>query len=287
MKRDRMRRRRTVPLGVDLGPESVSIVAAVATPGGFDVTETSTIDVVAPARAEQIDYAIAEAIRTTVVAFNTKERRCVLAAPAGDVVSRTFRVPPGMGRREAERAAALEADTLVDWPPSERLVALDDIPGRSDEMLLSIARNSTIERIVTIARAAGLQPVAVDTPACAWRRTVPGADAILDCSSDRASLEVFGHPVGTTHIFPPRLIDERLASALRTAFVEARRDGIADVARLAFLGSRFRYESLEALLRDDGYHLIPVVLGDVEAPRWALAYGLATWSLALRGVETR
>jgi len=279
-------RAKSVPLGVDLGPDNVSVVAAAATPNGFAVCETRTLDVAMSPRFDSLDLAIADTLRTIVAGFSTRERRCILAAPAGDVVSRTFRLPRGMGRREAERAAALEADAVVDWPPSERLVALDPIPDRADEMMLSVARNSTIERIVTIARAGGLKPVAVDTPACAWRRTVPAADALLDCSNDRASLEIFGHPVGVTHVFPPRLIDERLAAGLRSAFVEARRDGIADVQRLAFLGSRFRYESIEALLRDDGYALTPVVLGDAEAPPWALAYGLATWSIAVRGMRS-
>jgi hypothetical protein len=279
-----LRRPKSVPLGVDLGTETVSIVAADTSGDGFAVTETRTLDVT-PRHEANLDLAIAETIRTIVAGLATKERRCVLAAPAGDVVMRTFRIPPGMGLREAERAAALEADAVVDWPPSERLVALDPIPGRAAEMLLSIARNSTIERIAAIARAGGLSPVAVDTPACAWRRAVPQADALLDCSSDRATLEIFGSPVGITHVFPPRLIDDRLASGLRAALVEARRDGIADVQRLAVLGSPLRFESLEELLRDDGYGIAPVVFGEVESPRWALAYGLATWSVAPRGLH--
>jgi hypothetical protein len=277
-------RTRTVPLGVDLGPEVVSVVAADTSGDGFAVQETRTLDVAAKS-ADALDLAIAETLRTIVAGFVTKERRCILAAPAGDVILRTFRVPPNMGRREAERAARLQADAIVDWPPSERLVALDPIPGNAADMLLSIARNSTIDRIATIARAAGLLPVAVDTPACAWRRAIPHADAILDCASERASLEIFGNPVGVTHVFPPRLIDERLATQIRSALVEARRDGIADVQRLAILGSRFRFESLEELLRDDGYGIVPVTLGNAEAPTWALAYGLATWSIAVRGLR--
>jgi hypothetical protein len=208
----------------------------------------------------------------------------VLAAPAAEVTTRVFRLPPGMRRREAERAAALEADTLVDWPPSERLVALDPIPGTSDEMLLSIARNSTLERLVAIARAAGLKAVAVDIPACAWRRAIADADALLDCSTDRATLVIFGQPVGVTHIFAPRLIDDRLASQIRTAFVDARRDGVADVQRLDILGSRYRFESIEALLRGDGYQIEAVKLGGLESPPWAFAYGLASWSVAPRGL---
>jgi len=164
----------TLPLGVDVNAEFVSIVASDAAADGFVVRETHTL-AVPSGDDETLDRKIADTLRTIVGSLATKERRCILAAPPGEVVTRTFRRPPKMRRSEADRAAALEADTIVDWPISERLVALDPIPGKTEEMLLSIARNSTIERIVAIARAAGIRPVAVDVPACAWRRAVPGA----------------------------------------------------------------------------------------------------------------
>jgi Tfp pilus assembly PilM family ATPase len=273
----------SLPLGVDIGPEAVSIVAADAAGDGFIVRETETLDVPQD-EGTPLDLRVAETIRRVLARFRTRERRCVIAAPAAEVATRVFRLPPGMRCHEAERAAALEADTLVDWPSSERLVALDPIPGKSSEMLLSIARNSTLERLVAIARAAGLRAVAVDVPACAWRRAIPDADALLDCSTDRATLVVFGQPIGVTHIFAPRLIDDRLASQVRTAFVDARRDGVADVQRLAILGSRYRFESIEELLRDDGYQIERVCLGSHDSPSWAFAYGLASWSVAPRGL---
>lgn len=151
-------------------------------------------------------------------------------------------------------------------------------------MLLSIARNSTVQRLVAIARAGGLKPVAVDVPVCAWRRAVPEADAVLDCQTDRAELVIFGSLLGITQLFPPRLVDDRLANHVRVAFADARRDGIADVQRLAILGTQYRYESIEPLLRDDGYTIGPVALGGLQAPPWTFAFGLASWSIAPRGL---
>jgi Tfp pilus assembly PilM family ATPase len=270
---------------VDLGNELVSIVASDAAGDGFAVRETRSLEV-PRADANALDLKIAETVRSILNGFETRERRCILAAPASDVITRVFRAPPGMRRSEAERAASLEADTIVDWPAGERLVALDPLPGRTDEMLLSVARNSTVERLVSIARAGGLKPVAVDVPACVWRRAVTDADALLDCSSDRASLVIFGEPVATTQVYAPRLIDERLASSVRAAFVDARREGTCDVQKLAILGTKFRYESLEELLRGDGYAIEPVSLGGIEAPPWTFAYGLASWSVAPRGIAS-
>jgi hypothetical protein len=272
----------TLPLGVDIGSEFVSIVSATASANSFTIGETQTREV-SGVDAATLDLKLAQTVRSIVNDFSTSERRCVLAAPPSEVLTKTFRVPPGMRRGEAERAAALEADTMVDWPASERLVALDPIPDRPEDMLLSVARTSTIERIVAIARAGGLKPIAVDVPACAWRRAIPDADAVLDCTRDRAELVIFGTPIGTSHTFPPRLIDDRLAAQVRAAFVEARRDGVADVQRLVVLASPFRFESLEVLLRDDGYSIAPVVLGGLEAPAWTFALGLASWAVAPRG----
>ena len=276
-----LQRKTSLPLGVDIGPEFVSVVAARAQGDGFTVAEMQTREV---RERESQGLAIAETLRELIATFETRERRCILAAPAVEVVTRIFRLPPGMRRGEAERAAALEADTIVDWPASERLVALDSLPGRSEHRLLSIARNSTVTKLVAIARAAGLRPVAVDVPACAWRRAIPGADAVLDCSTDRAALVVFGDPVGVVHLFPPRLIEDRLAAGVRGAFADARRDGLADVQRLAILGSSYRYETIFELLCADGYALERVILGGHESPSWTFAYGLASWSIAPRGL---
>lgn len=281
--RSPFRRAATLPLGIDLGLERVAVVACETVAGELVVRDAHSTEVPTGDPAT-IDLTIAEALRSIVSRVSVPERRCVIAAPPADVVSRVFRVPPGMRRPEAERAATLEADSIVDWPSTERLVALDPIPERTGEMLLSIARHSTIVRLVAIARAAGCKAVAVDVAACAWRRAIRDADAVLDCTGDRASLVIFGEPIGMPHLFAPRLIDERLATNIRAALVQARRDGFADVQRLAILGTPYRYESLEALLRDDGYAVTQVVLGENVSPPWAFAYGLATWSVAERGL---
>ena len=276
-------RAHSLPLGVDLGTHRVSIVVPSTVRGEFIVRETQTREIPAVA-LDRRDTSTAETIRDVLAKLLTRERRCILAAPAATTIVKAFRIPPRMRRSEAERAAALEADALVDWPTSERVVALDPIPGTPDRMLLSVARAGTIERLISVARAGGLKPVAVDIAVCALRRAIPDADAVLDCTDERAELMIFGDPVGVTHQFPPRLVDERLAAQVRAAFVEARRDGVADVQRLVILATRFRYEALEDRLRDDGHSVAPVVLGQTEAPAWTLAYGLASWSIAFRGL---
>jgi hypothetical protein len=279
-----LRRAQPLPIGLDIAASAVSIVVAELAREGFVVRHAATAPVVPP-EGEPLDRALADAIRSLVEAIGSRERRCVLAVPQHDVVTRLFRLPPRMSRTEAERAATIEADGIVPWPTSERLVALDAIPGYTRDMLLSIGRTSSIERSVAIARAAGLRPVAVDVPLCAWRRAAPDTDAVIDCSSERVALTIFGTPLGSTHVFAPRLIEDRLLAQIRSAFVDARRDGLADVQTIALLGEPQRLATLAEALGADGYRIARLDLGGETSPTWAFAYGLATWSIAPRGLR--
>jgi hypothetical protein len=273
----------TLPLGVEIGAERVSIVVPEVCTGVLTVRE-SAVEFVPETPEARLDEAVGEALRLALASIRSRERRCILAAPWSEVFVRCFKLPPGMRRGEARRAAELEADLAAPWPSGERRVALDPIPGRRDEMLLSIARSTTLERLVTIAKGVRLVPIAIDAPGCAWRRAAPEADALLDASGTRAALAIFGGPAAAVHVFAPRLIDDRLAALVRVALLEARRDGIADVQRLAVFALPERFDALAALLATEGYRIETLRVRDVEAPPWALAYGLASWSLSLRSV---
>lgn|GEM_PF-2481158 len=272
-----------LPLGVDLGPDEISIVATAITPKGLEVTEAVARAV--PRVGPDVEAAIRETLRALLLEMKTTERRCIIAAPLGEVTTRVFRAPPGMGRSEAARAATLEADAIANWPSGERIVALDPIPGRPNELLLSIARNATIARRVGVAQLAGLLPVAVDVPACAWQRALPRIDAVLDIRSERAALIIFGKPIGLVELLAPRLVDERLVAQVRSTLIQARRDGVSDVQHVAIAGPPARRVAIEPLLLSDGYAVEPVRLGGEEAAPWALALGLAMWSTAPQGLR--
>jgi len=129
----------SLPLGVDFRNGSLSIVALEERAHGVDIREAGTVAI--PAFDETIvDLRVAQAVRELLATFSTHERRCVLAAPAGEVVCRPFHLSPGTRRAEAYRAAALEADVLAPWPAAERSVSLDPLPNLDGAMLLSVAR---------------------------------------------------------------------------------------------------------------------------------------------------
>ena len=228
---------------------------------------------------------MAQAVRELLATFKSHERRCVLAAPAGEIVCRPFHLSPGMRRTEAYRAAALEADVLAPWSAAERSVALDPLPNLDGGMLLSIAR-----------RAAAREP----------RRRGAGGRAQTDCRR-RSRLRLaprrhlrrcrsrlprrarrFDHlrgTVGPTQLFAPRLVADRLAAQVRAAFVDARRSGFADVQRVAIAGDADRSEAIGELLQSDGYAIVKPCVGELESPTWLFAYGLATWASTSYGAR--
>jgi hypothetical protein len=272
---------RPLPLGVELAAERVAVVVPRWAEGRVAVAE-SAVEAIPDTPEDALDEALGEALRRALSRLRSRTRRCVLGAPWTEAFSRQFKLPPGMRRGEAARAAELEADVVAPWPSSERIVSLDPIPGRNRELLLSIGRAATLERLVAIARSARLEPIAVDTPACAWRRVLPEADALLDAGGSRAALVVFSSPVPSFQLFAPRLIDERLAAQARLGLIEARRDSDVDVRRLTVSAPPERYDALAPLLAGEGYAVEPLCIDDVEGPPWSLAFALATWAVRER-----
>jgi Tfp pilus assembly PilM family ATPase len=271
------RKRSWLPLGIDISRDEISIVAAEAIKGRCTVTAAAT-EAIPPVSESEHDLAAANVLRTLHRSLGIGDRRCILGVPCEDVIVRELRVPPKTRRAEAERAALLEADTIACWPSHDRLIALDPIPGRNS-LLLSLARASAIDRLVRLVKIADINPVAVDAPLCAWRRVAGTFDALLDLQRERAVLFHFGKSVGSMELLPSGSSDDRLAALIRAAFMQARRDGLGDVQRIAFQGDASRCATLSGQLGTDGYELIPLTLGESVTPSWAFAYALASWSI--------
>jgi hypothetical protein len=270
-------KRSWLPLGVDIDGEAISVVAVEATKAGCIVKAAATEAIPRATEAER-DLAAANVLRTLHRSLKIDDRRCILGAPSEHIIVRAFRVPPRTRRSEAERAALLEADTIACWPSHDRLIALDPIAGSGGWMMLSIARASAIERVVRLVKLAGLKPVAVDAPLCAWRRIAGGSDALLDLRRDRAGLFLFGNPIGSAELFASGLSDDRLVAQIRATFMQARRDGLCDIQRIAIEGDAARCATIEAQLGADGYEVRALSLGGSDAPTWAFAYALASWA---------
>ena len=309
-----MKRRTTLPLGIDVGasltrvallertgPDTAQLIACASRPTGDDATAA-----IAEAHAE----------------LSTDERRCVLALAAPDAMLRTT-VFPAMRRRERERAARFDAARDLPYPPAEahvRVVALDD--GR---FVVGVARRPALVARLAAAKRAQLRPVAVDAASLALLRAFPNDDALVDVGVDATHLVIPGDPVPSICTFPfgGRAFTEAIAESLgveiavaeqrkrnvglagagehlraqlidqlASALIETRARAEVDVRRIALIGNAARLEGLaDALERAVA---IPVHLGALPAdaaaalpldvvraasPDWGLAYGLGLWEL--------
>ncbi|MBC5809464.1 MAG: hypothetical protein GIW95_01185 [Candidatus Eremiobacteraeota bacterium] len=203
----------------------------------------------------------------------------MIAPPSTDVVVRAFEPPPNMRARESLRAASFEAETWATWDQDDRTTSIQTPRISGEALLVGIARATSVERLVTVARCARLRPIAVDAPLCAWQRIAPTADAVLDLWRERAVLVVFGEPVGRVECFAARLSNDRLVAQSNGILASARGDGLRDTRRIEIYGPAERAADIASMFEREGYLAETLRIGSVENPIWAFAFALASWSL--------
>ncbi len=180
----------TLPLGIDIGTARTRVALCERTPSG-------DVRLVAVATRPTLSDP-AGAIAAACAELEARERRCVLAVPAGDSLLRVVRFP-AMGRRERERAARFEASRFIEYPLDEatvRVMPLDD-----GACILGVARKRVLDERVEAVKHARLRPIAVDDPAFALRRALPDADAIVDIGELHTVLLVSDEPVPVVATF--------------------------------------------------------------------------------------
>lgn len=310
-----MKRRGTLPLGVDIGTLNTRV--ALVERGVAD--HPSLIAVASRPTGDDPARAIAEACAE----LGTRERRCVLALRAPDALLRTVAFPP-MRARERMRAARFEAARFVAYPIGEANVRV--APAERGWYVVGIARYDAVGARIAAAKDAGLRAVAVDDAALALGRAFPYADALVDVGAEATLLVVPDDPIPSVRTFDAggraltaavadalgvdgptaerrkctvglggagEHVRDALVEQLASALVEHRASGRADVRTIVLAGNGARLVGFaEALERAVA---IPVRLGaflagvsetlpaDVvraASPDWGLAYGLALWESA-------
>lgn len=288
----------SLPFGLDLGSDGIGLVGVRLVRGQAVITYArwESIPNLLDARnwtdsvkrgSEFIAQSFTE-MRATL-GYHDRERRCVMAIPGNDVVSRKIEPPKKLSHNELTGLAHVKAEGLVKYSAAERSIGVD--PLSDGQVLISITRKSLVNARAQFARALGLRPIAVDSDWCAWQRAV-AADAVLDLrDKNMPLLSVFGQQIhghvepGVTYSVPSAASDEQLAIRVGNAFLELRRDRGFDIQTVAIATSAQRFESVQnALTAIEGIAIIPVCIGGSEHPAWALAYGLAQWKLADYGV---
>ena len=310
-----MKRRFTLPLGIDVGAARTRVAL-------LERDRAGAVRLVAVA-ARPTAGDPAAAIAAAWSELGTSERRCVLAVGPPDALLRCAAFP-ALGRAERERAARFEATRFVAYPIAG--AALRVTPLADGRCVVGVARKTALDAHLAAAKRAKLEPLAIDDCAFALCRAFPDADAVIDVGASATMLVVPGDPIPLTRTFETGGdaltvalaaslgIDEAtaeqrkrslglagagehardaLVEQLASALIETRAAARAELRAIALAGNGARLTGLtEALERAVQ---IPVRLGALTAgaasalppdvvraaaPDWGLAYGLALWETA-------
>lgn len=166
-------------LGVDIGQSTIKLVAINnSNMGKF------TLDSMGEIKAPVVDAAqinsskhfnqIGATIKSLISDLKIKNKQVVANLPENEVISRLIRLPP-LKDSEILDALRFEAETFVPYPLEE--VSLDyEIIEKDDAGRLTIfviaARNDLISNYVKMFRSLGLELLAIESPAVAYRRVI-------------------------------------------------------------------------------------------------------------------
>lgn len=164
-------------LGVDIGQSSVKVVSI-----NKDNKEKFLLESIGEATlklgesgkndSEKRRESIEVSIKKIIVDNKIKNKRVVAAMPENEVISRLVRLPP-LKDSEIMDALRFEAETFVPYPLEE--VSLDyeiiekDEAGRLMVFVIA-ARNELISNYIRLFKSLGLELVALESPAVAFRR---------------------------------------------------------------------------------------------------------------------
>ncbi len=223
-------RRRTLPLGIDIGTSRVRIAVAESTSDGRASIRAVAAREVSGGSGEAGERFAPEFIALVVEdllrELGTRERRCVAALSAPDALLRIITMPK-MTWAERTRAARFEAQRFAGWDlEAERSpVRVHAIDRQSSVYAIGVARREALEARVSALRAARLRPIAVDHDALALRTLLSDGDAILDVGCDRSMLHVFRDRSPISYVIPAggAHLSQGIAQDLAVDFATAER----------------------------------------------------------------
>lgn len=174
-------------LGVDIGQSSVKIVSINKENKEKFILESIGEGKLGLSEINQSDLgkrwgAIGKAIKTVIADNKIKNKQVVASLPENEVISRLVRLPP-LKDSEIMDALRFEAETFVPYPLEE--VSLDyeviekDEAGRLTVFVIA-ARNELISNYIKLFKSLGLEMVALESPAVAFRRVVRNSVSTIE-----------------------------------------------------------------------------------------------------------
>jgi type IV pilus assembly protein PilM len=172
-------------VGVDVGMNTIKIVEIDKVEGRLTVqvmgeTRTPQVDWLKGENRNKVMGQLVEAIKSLARDLKLKNRQAVTCLPEDEIVSRLIRLPP-LKESEIMDALRYEAETFIPYPLDQ--VSIDyevleeDNSGRLTVFAIA-AKNDLISYYVKLFKSAGLEMVALESPALAMRRIVGSAIGI-------------------------------------------------------------------------------------------------------------
>jgi type IV pilus assembly protein PilM len=165
--------------GVDVGVGSIKIVSLakdkeVVHLESLGEIKTPRSDWLADTSNEKAKQDIAEAIKKLMGDIKLKGRQAITCLPEDKVISRLVRLPP-LKNEEIMDALKFEAETFVPYPLDQ--VSMDYEVVATDEtgkmaVLVIASRNDLIKKCISLFKLAGVDLVAIESPAIAMKRAV-------------------------------------------------------------------------------------------------------------------
>lgn len=169
----------TSSVGVDIGTGSIKVVSIFKEGESFVLesmgeVKTPKVNWRAPSDSKKEIEEVASGIRTLMRDLKIKSKQVVTCLPEDEVISRLIRLPP-LKDSEIRDALKFEAETFVPYPLDQ--VSIDyEIEEKDDSGRLAVfaiaAKNDLISAYVRLFKAAGLELLALESPAVAINRVI-------------------------------------------------------------------------------------------------------------------
>ncbi len=200
-------RKKTLPLGIDVGTTRVRIALAESSGDG----EATIRAVVSREFSDGSDQAggplnsefVALVLEDLIRELGTRERRCVSAIGSPHALLRIMKLPK-MTWAERTRAARFEAQRFAPWDlEKERSLVRVHLANRDAGLYgIGVVRREAVEARAAAFKAAKLRLLAIEHDALALRSLLTSGDAILDVGGDRSILHAFIGEAPTSYVIP-------------------------------------------------------------------------------------
>lgn len=168
-------KRRSGPIGVDIGSRSVKLLQLDASRSELRAAARWDLPADDPTADQQRDEQIVEAVRRAREGRNFRGREAVFCLGAGSLFVQNIRVAPASGE-ELEKVVRVEAASRLPFHSEEaeiHYVEAADVRQSETvrrEVIVLACHRPVLDRILSLAEDAGLRPVAVDVEPAAMLR---------------------------------------------------------------------------------------------------------------------